>query len=43
MFEQPMQYFLTDLRKGNADRETLRDIRLVMDLFDLFVIQMDGE
>ena len=43
MQEQARQYFLTDLRKGNAERKTLRDLRLIMDLFDLFVIQKDEE
>ena len=43
MQEQARQYFLTDLRKGNAERKTLRDRRLIMGLFDLFAIQKDED
>ena len=43
MQEQARKYCLTDIRKGNKERQTLRGIRLIMDLFDLFVIQKDEE
>ena len=41
MQETDRQYFLTDLRKGNKTRKPLRELRLVIDLFGLFVIQKD--
>ena len=43
MQETARQYFLTDLRKGNKTRKPLRELRLVIDLFGLFVIQKDEE
>ena len=43
MQEHARKYFLTDVRKGNKERKSLRDIRLIMDLFDLFLIQKDEE
>ena len=43
MQQQGRQYYLTDIRKGNKERKTLRDIRLIMGIFDLFVNQKDGE
>ena len=42
MQEQARRYFLTDLRNGNTERKTLRDIRLAMGLCDQLVIQKDG-
>ena len=44
MEEQARSYFLTDLRKGDhKHRRTLKELRLVMALFSLFVIQKDED
>ena len=43
MQETARQYFLTDLRKGDKTRKPLRELRLVIDIFGLFVIQKDEE
>ena len=43
MQETARQYFLTDLRKGNKTRKPLKELRLVIDIFGLFVIQKDEE
>ena len=43
MQETSRQYFPTDLRKGNKTRKPLRELRLVIDLLGLFVIQKDEE
>ena len=34
---------MTDLRKGHKTRKPLKELRLVIDLFGLFVIQKDEE
>ena len=44
MQDQERQYFATDMRRGANGRETLRDIRLVVGIFDLFATRMgDGK
>ena len=43
MKETARQYFSTDLRKGNKTRKPLMEVRLIIDMFGLFVIQKGEE
>ena len=43
MQEQARNYFLADLRKGAKERKTLKELRMVIALYDLFAIQKDEE
>ena len=41
MQENARQFFLTDLRKSNHNRKTIKDLRLILNLFQLYEIQKD--
>ena len=43
MQENARQFFLTDLRKSNSNRKTIKDLRLLLCIFQLFEIQKDDE
>ena len=43
MQENARQFSITDLRKSNQNKKTLKDLRLILDIFQLFEIPKDDD